>query len=185
MTPSGTTNFVHTLPFVAVCIGLAVEKQPLLGVVFFPMLEQLYTAVKGGGAHCNGKPIKVKQTNGLSSSLICMEMGSDRSPERMNCVFKNMETVVSKCHGIRALGSAAANICSVAPGHMQAFYEFGLHCWDMCAPGAILLEAGGILCDTTGGPFDLVKRRIIAASNDAVAQELAKSFQVQLDIPSD
>lgn len=148
-------------------------------------MEKLYTARRGNGAFCNGLPIHVRPSKSLSESLICMEVGSDRSPERMNCVFKNLESVVDKCHGVRGLGSAAANICAVASGQMQAFYEFGLHCWDMCAPGAVLLEAGGCLRDTTGAPFELIKRRVIAASNEQVAEELAKALPVQLDIPTD
>lgn len=148
-------------------------------------MEKLYTARKGCGAYCNGLPIRVSPVDSLTESLVCIEFGSDRTQERMNCVFKNMESIVDKCHGIRALGSAAANICAVASGQMQAFYEFGLHCWDMCAPGAILLEAGGCLRDTTGNEFDLVKRRVIAASNEKIADQLASSLPVQLDIPLD
>lgn len=156
-----------------------------MGVVYFPLLEKLYTARHGRGAFCNGLPIRCSQVETLSRSLVCIEFGSDRSEERMNCVFKNMESLVNKCHGIRAMGSAAANICAVASGQAEAFYEFGLHCWDICAPGIILLEAGGCLRDTTGGEFDLLKRRVIAASNSGIADELAKSLPVQLDIPSD
>lgn len=148
-------------------------------------MDKLYTARRGNGAYCNGVPIHVRPVKTLAESLICMEVGSDRSEERMNCLFTNLQSLVDKCHGLRGLGSAAANICAVASGHVQAFYEFGLHCWDMCAPGAILIEAGGCLRDTTGGPFDLIKRRVIAASNIEVAEQLGKALPIQLEIPTD
>jgi len=178
-------NFVHTFPYVAVCIGLALKKQPVLGVVFCPALDRLYTARKGNGAYCNGTRLKVRNSSSLRDSLVCAELGSDRSPEKRDCVFRNMETIGWQCHGLRSLGSAAMNICSVASGHTNAYFEYGLHCWDMCAPGAILLEAGGFMSDTAGGPFDLLKRRLIVACNEQIGKELSKALPVQLELSSD
>ena len=178
-------NFVHTLPFVAVCIGLALNKQPVLGVVFCPALDQMFTARQGNGAYCNGEPISVRCSSSLRDSLVCSEFGSDRSEEKRDCVLRNMNAVSWQCHGIRCLGSAAMNICSVALGQTNAFYEFGLHCWDMCAPVAILVEAGGFVCDTLGGPLDLLKRRLIVACNEKIARELSTVLVNHLDLESD
>lgn len=169
----------------AVCIGLALDKKPVLGVVYFPILEKMYTAAKGKGAKCNGESIKVKRSVDLRDALICMEVGSDRSKAHLDSVFTNMRSVVERCHGLRCLGSAAADICAVASGQMQAFYEFGLHCWDMCAPGAVLLEAGGVILDTTGAEFDITKRRIIAACSETVATQLSKAIILQEELASD
>lgn len=181
----GTMNFVHTCPYVAVCIGLSVNKYPVLGVVYCPALDQMFTARKGHGAYLNGVRLSVKPSACLKESLILAEIGSDRSEERRACVFKNLESVAWKCHGIRSLGSAAMNICAVAQGHADAFYEFGLHCWDICAPSAILLEAGGCVTDTKGGALDLLNRRVIAAASDKIALELSQALVSQLDLPSD
>lgn len=181
----GTMNFVHTCPYVAVCIGLSVSKSPVLGVVYCPGLDQLFTARRGHGAFLNGVRINVRPSPNLMQSLILAEIGSDRSEERRACVFKNLESIAWKCHGIRSLGSAAMNICAVAQGHADAFYEFGLHCWDICAPSAILIEAGGCVRDTQGGTLDLLKRRVIAAASKEIASELSEALVVQLDLPSD
>lgn len=182
---AGTTNFVHTFPSVAVCIGLAVDKRPVMGVVFCPALEQMFTARRGNGAYCNGQRLAVRCSPTLRESLVCTELGSDRSEAKRQCVFKNMDSVGWQCHGLRALGSAAMNICAVASGQANAFYEFGLHCWDMCAPGAILIEAGGFICDTTGEEFDLLKRRVIVACNQPIGRELARALVVQMDLAHD
>lgn len=178
-------NFVHTFPYVAVCIGLAVNKQPVLGVVYCPALDQMFTAKRGEGAFCNGNRIHVRPVPSLKESLVCAELGSDRNPEKKQCVFSNMESVGWQCHGLRSLGSAAMNICSVAQGHTQAYYEFGLHCWDMCAPVIILTEAGGFVADTTGQQFDLLKRRVIVACNEKITRELANALTHQMDLPLD
>lgn len=178
-------NFVHTFPYVAVCIGLAVNKKPVLGVVYCPALDQMFTARSGNGAYCDGIKLNVQNAPSLKESLVCAELGSDRTEAKRECVFRNMESVGWQCHGLRSLGSAAMNICSVAMGHTNAYYEYGLHCWDMCAPVTILLEAGGYVCDTTGGQLDLMKRRLIVACNEQIANELSKALVVQLDLPSD
>lgn len=182
---AGTMNFVHTFPYVAVCIGLAVNKKPVLGVVFCPALDQMFTARSGNGAFCNGQKLTVRPVTSLKEALVCAELGSDRDPKKRDCVFTNMDSVGWQCHGLRALGSAAMNICAVAQGHVQAYYEFGLHCWDMCAPTTILSEAGGFVCDTTGEKFDLVKRRVVVACNEQIAKELSGALIRQLDLPSD
>lgn len=156
-----------------------------MGVVFCPALDQMFTARQGNGAYCNGQRLQVRHAQSLRESLVCAEFGSDRSDEKRACVMKNLESVSWQCHGIRSLGSAAMNICSVALGQTSAFYEIGLHCWDMCAPAAILVEAGGYVCDTKGGPLNLVGRRLIAACNEKVASELSAAMPSHLELASD
>lgn len=169
----------------SVSIGLVINKEPVLGVVFFPTIDKMYKAIKGQGSYCNGVKLSVKQSQSLSSSLVCAELGSDRSQEKRECVFKNMDAVGWQCHGLRALGSATGNICAVASGEANAYFEFGLHCWDICAASVVLTEAGGYICDTTSAPLDLLKRRLIAACSKQIAEELSKALVVQLDLPSD
>lgn len=178
----GTMNFVHSFPFVAVSIGLAINKKLEVGVIYNPLLEKLYTAKRGSGAHLNGEKIKVSRTTELSQSLVVMEVGSSREPARVENVLTNISTIIKNAHGVRSLGSAAMNICAVAAGQAEVYYEYGIHCWDMAAGAVIIEEAGGVVIDPEGGPFDLMSRRIICATSMPLALELSKILRhIQLE----
>lgn len=182
----GTMNFVHTNPFTCVSIGVTVNKELTLGVIYNPFLDQLYTARRGQGAFCNGRPIRVRPCSGLKEALLMAEVGSGREEERMDAVCKNLKAVLYKCHGLRGMGSAAMNICYVASGYADGYWEFGLHCWDMAAAALILREAGGYACDTNNaGPLDIMSRRLIAAGTEVVAKELSAALTVQLKLERD
>ncbi|XP_048385999.1 inositol monophosphatase 1 isoform X1 [Stegostoma tigrinum] len=175
----GTTNFVHRFPFVAVSIGFSVNKQSEIGIVYSCVEDKMYTARKGQGAFCNGKRLKVSGQEDISKALIVTELGSNRTPEVLKTVLSNMEKLISiPSHGVRALGTAAVNMCMVATGGADAYYEMGIHCWDMAAAALIVLEAGGVVLDISGGPFDLMSRRVIAASSRAIAERIAKEVQI-------
>lgn len=177
----GTTNFIHTFPFSCVSIGLLIEKRVVLGIVYSPFIDRLYTAVKGGGAFCNGKPIKVNTNcKSISEALLVSELGNDRDAIKIAAVLENLKAIGFKGHGVRMLGSAALNMCMIAHGGGDAYWEFGLHCWDMAGGAIIVEEAGGVVIDTEGGEIDLMSRRLIAACNSNIAQELSKLLKVQL-----
>ncbi|RWS31653.1 inositol monophosphatase-like protein [Leptotrombidium deliense] len=181
----GTTNFVHTFPFCCISIGLAVNKKCVVGVIYSPFLDKLYTAKKGCGAYCNGAPIRVHNCTSFQQALFICEMGNQRDDEKRKAVFANMEAVGWKCHGLRCMGSAALNICMVASGFAEAYWEFGLHCWDMAAGAIIASEAGGVVIDTEGGEFDLMSRRLIVACNESIATQLSKELPVHLKLERD
>lgn len=172
----GTMNFVHTFPFCCVSIGITYKKEPVVGIVYSPFLDKLYTAIRGFGARCNGKPIHVRPSKSLKDALVVVEIGSDQDKNRCEAVCANIQALAWKCHGLRALGSAALNICSVASGHADAYFEFGLHCWDMAGSAVIASEAGATVVDTKGGPLDLMNRRILVASSATLAEELTKTL---------
>ncbi|KAM4906724.1 inositol monophosphatase 1 isoform 2-T5 [Sylvia borin] len=175
----GTTNFVHRFPFVAVSIGFVVNKQIEFGIVYSCIEDKMYTARKGKGAFCNGQKLQVSGQEDITKSLLVTELGSNRDPEAIKIILSNMERLLSiPIHGIRAVGTAAVNMCLVATGGADAYYEMGIHCWDMAGAGIIITEAGGVLLDVTGGPFDLMSRRIIAASSRAIGERIAKALQV-------
>lgn len=175
----GTTNFVHRFPFVAVSIGFVVKKKIEFGVVFSCVEDKMYTARKGKGAFCNGQKIHVSQQQDITKALIVSELGSSREPEVLKTVLSNMQRLLSiPIHGIRAVGTAAVNMCLVATGGADAYYEMGIHCWDMAGAGIIITEAGGVLLDVSGGPFDLMSRRIIAANSQVLAERIAKELQI-------
>ncbi|XP_039610276.1 inositol monophosphatase 1 [Polypterus senegalus] len=175
----GTTNFVHRFPFVAVSIGFAVKKELEFGIVYSCVEDKMYTGRKGKGAFCNGQPLKVSEQQDITKSLILTELGSSRTPEVMKTILSNMDRLLSiPVHGLRAVGSAAVNMCLVATGAVEAYYEIGIHCWDIAAGAVIVQEAGGIVMDVNGGPLDLMSRRIIAANSQAIGQRIAKEIQV-------
>ncbi|XP_010574148.1 PREDICTED: inositol monophosphatase 1 isoform X2 [Haliaeetus leucocephalus] len=169
----------HRFPFVAVSIGFVVNKKIEFGIVYSCIEDKMYTARKGKGAFCNGQKLQVSGQEDITKSLLVTELGSNRDPETVKIILANMERLLSiPIHGIRAVGTAAVNMCLVATGGADAYYEMGIHCWDMAGAGIIITEAGGVLLDVSGGPFDLMSRRIIAASSRAIGERIAKVLQV-------
>jgi len=180
----GTTNFVHSLPLIAISIGLLVEKKAVLGIIHNPILKQTYSAKAGAGAFFNGNPIKVSGETEMAKSLICTESGSSDDPVKLNVILQNLQSLLGKCHGTRSLGSAAITMATVAMGGVDAYYEFGLHAWDMAAGELIVREAGGTVVDTTGGPFDLMSRRVVCAGSEKLAKDIAAKL-VQYEMERD
>ncbi|XP_066434553.1 inositol monophosphatase 1 [Eleutherodactylus coqui] len=175
----GTTNFVHRFPFVAVSIGFAVNKQVEFGVVYSCVEDKMYTGRKGKGAYCNGQKLQVSGQKDITKSMIITELGSNRNPEIIKIVLSNMERLLCiPIHGIRAVGTAAVNMCLVASGGADAYYEMGIHCWDMAAAAVIVTEAGGVVLDAKGGPFDLMSCRVIAASSKEIGERISKELQL-------
>uniref|UniRef100_A0A8C5USM0 Inositol-1-monophosphatase n=2 Tax=Microcebus murinus TaxID=30608 RepID=A0A8C5USM0_MICMU len=175
----GTTNFVHKFPFVAVSIGFAINKKIEFGVVYSCVEDKMYTGRKGKGAFCNGQKLQVSKQEDISKSLLITELGSSRTPEVVRTTLANMEKLFCvPIHGIRGVGTAATNMCLVATGGADAYYEMGIHCWDVAGGAIIVTEAGGVLMDVTGGPFDLMSRRIIAANSRALAESIVKEIQI-------
>ncbi|XP_043286540.1 inositol monophosphatase 1-like [Venturia canescens] len=168
----GTMNFVHGLPHTCISVALLVEEVTVIGIVYNPILEQLFTAKKGNGAFLNGNPIRVSGEKELSKALLMMEMGTSRDPEKMKTVFKNVQILTPKVHGVRTLGSAALNMCMVALGGADANFEFGIHIWDFAAGNLIVQEAGGVCIDPAGGPLDLLSRRLLCASTKELAEQI-------------
>lgn len=174
----GTTNFVHRFPFVAVSIGLLVNKEPVLGVVYNPILNEMYTAKKGQGSYCNGKKLQVTKTEELKNALICAEFGTSRDKKVLDSKFQSIRNVVERSHGFRQLGSAALHMCGVARATHDAHFSLGIHIWDMAAAMLVVLEAGGVIHDVTGGPLDLLSRRMLCAGTEKLAKEISTLVSV-------
>ncbi|XP_031175032.1 inositol monophosphatase 1-like [Sander lucioperca] len=169
----GTTNFVHAFPFVAVSIGFSVNKQMQFGVVYSCLEDKMYTARRGNGAFCNGEPLQVSQQEDVKQSMIATEFGSSRDPEVVDKIFSSLRNILCiPVHGVRGAGTAAVNMCLVASGCVEAYYEMGIHVWDVAAGSLIVSEAGGVLMDVDGGELDLMSRRIVAANSRTVAERL-------------
>jgi inositol-phosphate phosphatase / L-galactose 1-phosphate phosphatase len=161
----GTTNFVHSYPFVCVCIGLVINQEVVVGVVYNPILNELFTACKGEGAFLNGTPIQVSNQSDLQKALVATEIGTTRDAETVEAVFDRVKNLTSVSQSVRCCGSCAMNLCGVACGRLDAFYEIGFGgCWDVAAAAVVLQEAGGQVLDPAGGPFDLMGRRVLGAN---------------------
>ncbi|KAI9310601.1 inositol monophosphatase [Dichotomocladium elegans] len=151
----GTTNFVHSHPYVAVSIGLTIQKEPVVGVVYCPLTNELFSAAKGQGAFLNETirlPLVHAPLGDLSQCLVATEAGSDRSPEVIDKKVEFIHTILrhqknggKQAHSIRCTGSAAINMCSVAKGVVDVYWEVGCWEWDVTAAIVIVRESGGIV----------------------------------------
>jgi myo-inositol-1(or 4)-monophosphatase len=158
----GTTNYAHGLPIF--CVSLALERsgEVVLGVVHDPMREETYVAERGGGATLNGEPIKVSDTEELIRALIVTGFPYDRAemPEALDLFGRFAATT----RGMRRLGSAALDLCYVASGRLDGYYERGIWPWDLAAGSVIVEEAGGELTNYRGDILDLDGREIVASN---------------------
>jgi myo-inositol-1(or 4)-monophosphatase len=159
----GTVNFTHKIPYVAVCVAVEIEKKIVAGVIYNPVLQELYTASLGDGAFLNGNPIQVSNISNPGKSMIVTGFPY-RKGGRMNELMRSMEVIVRDFEAFRRLGSAAMDLAYVACGRCDAFYEEGLKPWDMAAGYIIVREAGGVVTNYYGGDFDVYQKTIIASN---------------------
>src|SRR5512140_4020817 len=147
----GTTNFAHGYPVFCVSLGLARNDELVAGVLYDPTRDELFTAEKGKGAQLNGKPMHVSTTTTLSESILGTGFPSHKRHKNPNIHFYHQITLRS--HGVRRAGSAALDLCYVACGRYDGFWEWKLKPWDTAAAALIVREAGGTVTDFRGGPF--------------------------------
>jgi len=169
----GTTNFVHGIPHVGISIGVWEDGEPTLGVVYNPILDELFYAAKGEGAYCNGVKLSVSKEESLQQSLI----GTGFPYAKVNrglehdWVLKTLTNLLSHILDIRRLGAAAPDLCYLAQGKIDAFYEIDLKPWDVSAGILMVLEAGGKITDANGEVFNFESKSIVV-SNGKVHEAL-------------
>ncbi|XP_046447129.1 inositol monophosphatase 1-like [Daphnia pulex] len=168
----GTMNFVHSFPHSCISLAVLYHKDIHIGIIYNPILDQMFTAKLGQGAFLNDKPIRASEETELGKSLVIAEFGTNRDLQKMESVLKNITALMNKVHGLRAMGSAALNMASVASGGADCYFEYGIHVWDIAAGTLIVREAGGVCIDTEGGPLDLMSRRMICASSEKLALQI-------------
>lgn len=171
----GTTNFAHGYPFFCTSIGYSQNGILEFGLVKSPITNELYTAQKNKGAKLNGKPIRVSKVKRLSQSLLATGFPYDRKKSRINNL-KNFCTITLLTQGVRRDGAAALDLCYVASGKIDGFWELKLSPWDVAAGILIIIEAGGKVTDLKGNEFDIFKPNIVA-SNGLIHKELIKHLQ--------
>jgi myo-inositol-1(or 4)-monophosphatase len=180
----GTTNFAHGYPCFAVSIGLLEDGKPLLGIVFNPVADEMFSAVRGEGAFLNGAAIHVSKIERMETSLVATGFPAHKRGDVGNIHYYWQFTLHS--HGVRRDGSAALDLCSVAAGRFEAFWEFGLKSWDTAAGILIASEAGGRVTNLTGGPYHpgdpniLVTNGLVHEEIQNFATEIGKKFATPL-----
>ena len=159
----GTTNFAHGLALFCVSIGFEVDGTIELGVVYDPIADELFTAERGGGARLNGQPIHVSNRATLLDGLLCtgFPYSIRERPQRQVEVFA---AFLGRARAVRRLGSAALDLCYVAAGRFDAFWELQLHPWDMAAGALIVSEAGGRVTNYFNQPIDLFGGQIVVSN---------------------
>ncbi|MBI5664744.1 MAG: inositol monophosphatase [Nitrospirae bacterium] len=179
----GTTNFIHGYPVFAVSIALEFKSEVIMGLVFDPLRDEIFTAEKGKGAFLNGKPIKVSSVADLSSSLVTTGFPFRRKDliDPYLSLFKN---IFYKVSDIRRAGSAALDLASLAAGRCDCFFEIGLGPWDIAAGSILIKEAGGIVTDFGGGADYLLTGNTVAATpvlHAEILEEVKKVFGGRID----
>lgn len=168
----GTINFVKKLHFVCISIALAVEEELKIAFLFNPTLNELYTAKKGEGAFLNGKKIEASKNEELSRSLLAHEISLGGIPQFLPKNIERARALLPKCLGLRSLGSAALTLGYVAKGVIDGYNIEDLKPWDIAAGALIVQEAGGVVINSKGGEFNIMKPDIIAAGSVKLANEL-------------
>lgn len=168
----GTTNFAHGYPHFAVSVALAWAEELVLGIVHDPIREETFTALRGGGAHLNGVPIGVSHVAVLARGLLGTGFPYDR---RQHAAFylTFWERALRAAQGVRRGGAAALDLCYVACGRLDGFWEWKLKPWDTAAGRLIVEEAGGRVTDFAGGPHRLSGEET-AASNGVLHDDLLR-----------
>jgi len=158
----GTTNYAHGYPIFGVSIAYQVDDVVELGVVYQPILDELFTATLGGGARLNGNRIQVSSAETLLESVVCSGFPYQR--DLLESAATLWRRVVLEAQAVRRDGAAAPDLCYVAMGRFDGFWERGIQVWDMAAGALIVAEAGGQLSNYRGGTFDAYSREIVATN---------------------
>jgi myo-inositol-1(or 4)-monophosphatase len=175
----GTTNFVHGVPCYAVSIALEHEGEIILGVVYEVTRNECFNAVKNGGAFLNNNPIRVSARQNLKESLIATGFPIYNF-EKLDNYLATLKHLMQNTHGVRRIGAAAADLCYLAAGRMDAFFEYNLNPWDVAAGALIVYEAGGTVTDFKGGDEWLFGKEIVCTNaivKDEFSEVIKKHFQ--------
>ncbi|MBK8864034.1 MAG: inositol monophosphatase [Betaproteobacteria bacterium] len=165
----GTTNFLHGFPVYAVSIGLAFRGKVEQGVVYDPTRNDLFFASKGRGAFLNDRRLRVSKRTRITDALIGTGFPF-RKGDNFKRYVKMFEEVMQHCAGLRRPGAAALDLCYVAAGYYDGFFETGLNPWDVAAGSLIITEAGGLIGNFTGEADYLYQREVVAGNPKVYGQ---------------
>ncbi|KAF2645053.1 inositol monophosphatase [Massarina eburnea CBS 473.64] len=185
----GTTNFVHRHPTVAISLGLSLSRKPTIGIILNPFTSTLYSAITGQGSFLN-RTTRLPLTpptplTTLNTCLVAVEWGSNRSGNDFAVASRTFAKLAAAkedggamVHGIRSFGSAALNLCAVACGWVDVYWEAGCWAWDVCAGWVILEEAGGIVADANPGNWSprIEERRYLAVRGGSGQKDIVEEL---------
>lgn len=172
----GTTNYAHAVPIFVVSLAFAIKGQIVLGVVYDPMRDECFSAARGEGAWLNGAPIHVSATQEMQHSLLVTGFPYEPLPDgRDNLAQFSHFTRISQ--GVRRLGAAASDLCYVACGRFEGYWELTLRPWDFAAGALIVEEAGGRVTRTDGSPDILRPPYSIIAGNLPIHTQMLREFE--------
>ena len=175
----GTTNFIHGIPQFAVSIGLCKDHVPIMGVVYDPFKNELFSAEKGKGALMNDKRIRVANCNSIRSAVFGTGIPY-RKQDHSGVYIETLRTLMDEgCGSIRRLGAAALDLAYVASGRLDGFWEFNLKPWDIAAGSIIVTEAGGYISDINGNENYLKTGNVLSANlnlHQDVIDKLSKNL---------
>jgi len=177
----GTTNFAHGFPAYCVSIGLEYKGECVLGVVYDPTRDELFSAVRGGGARVNDRPIHVSRTPQLDQALLVTGFAYDIR-ENPNNNLDHFTRFALRAQGLRRTGSAALDLCYVAAGRFDGFWEVKLKPWDMAAGVVILQEAGGHITNLCGQSHSLYGQELVSSNgliHDAMILVIQESLNAR------
>jgi myo-inositol-1(or 4)-monophosphatase len=159
----GTTNYTHGFPLFCVSIGFEVEGKLEFGVVYAPCQEELYVAQAGQGATLNDQPLQVSNVDDLRQAMLATGFPYDRG-DALTRALKSFDVLSFRSQAVRRVGSAALDLCSVASGRFDAYWEHSVRPWDLGAGALVVLEAGGQLSATDGSAFDVDGGQVLASN---------------------
>lgn len=167
----GTTNLIHDFNHSVVSLALVIDHEPQFGIIYNPYADEMFTAVKGRGAFCNGAPIHVSKAPSISQALVFVGTAPYRRHE-MEENFMRIMRVYKAGHDVRRFGCTALELCYLACGRADGMFEYGVKPWDIAAGILILEEAGGEARAVSGAPLPLDRETEIVATNGNFTEEL-------------
>ncbi len=174
----GTVNFAHQIPVFSISIALAIKKEIVVGVVYHVMQDELFTAQKGKGAYANGKLLKISSTPYLKDSILATGFPYDLIFNPNHCIEHFIE-ILKIGVPIRRMGSAAIDLCYIAAGRFDGFWEISLKPWDFAAGLLIVEESGGKISKMDGSPLKAFEASSVLASNPHIYSSLFKQLQLK------
>jgi myo-inositol-1(or 4)-monophosphatase len=171
----GTSNYSRGIPIFCVSIAVAVAEQVVVGVIYDPMRQELFSALRSAGATCNGQPLRVSPTAELSEAIIGLDWGRQHTVRQTS--LNALTTFAYKVRSIRAVGSSALALAWVAAGRLDMYLNFNLSAWDIAAGALLIHEAGGMTSGLDGHPVKLVENVPCVASNQRLHQQFLALIQ--------
>jgi myo-inositol-1(or 4)-monophosphatase len=173
----GTVNYAHGFPFFCVSVALEIDAQVAVGVVFDPNRNETFTAIKGGGAFLNDKPIRVSHAPTLEGGRTMLATGFPYDKSEALRMLEAFKRFLDFGLPIRRPGAAALDLCYIACGRLDGFYESKLHAWDCAAANLVIQEAGGTVTNFRGEPYQYEVERKLIASNGRIHGAMVEILQ--------